>query len=133
MKQIIITRKKKLASVLMPFWIITGQTKMEFMARHGLTHDRVKSDMMGQPIRQLDDISVLDAVGTRIANGQTVTVETDTCTVFAATMDGALSNEIALGCGDDTAIRLTLSAKGGWLAPSYPWLEISEAKQGDIT
>lgn len=128
MKQIVVTRRKQFASSLMPFWIIVGQSKAEFMAKHSLTCDRVKANLMGQPIRQLDDLSVLDAAGTRIANGQTVTLEVadDIRTVFAATMDGALSNEIALGCCGDASIRLTV--KGGLLVPSYPWLEISETE-----
>lgn len=118
----------------MPFWVIAGQSKAEFMARHGLTSDRVKADWQGQPIPQLDDIFVLDAAGTRIANGQTVTLEVsdDIQTVFAATKDGALSNEAQLG-REGAVIRLTLSAKGGMLVPSFPQLEINEAKQGDIT
>lgn len=133
MKRLIITRRKKFSGALMPFWIIAGQSKTEFMAKHGLTNDQIKADLWGQPIPQLDDVSVLDAAGTRILNGQTVTLEVpdDIRTAFAATMDGALSNEMQLG--SDAGIRLTLSAKGGMIVPAYPFLEISEEKQGDIT
>lgn len=134
MKHIIITRKKQFVNALMPFWIITGQPKAEFMEKHGLMSDRVKADLMGQPIQQLHDLSVLDTAGTRILNGQTVTLEVpnEVCTVFAATMAGALSNEVQLGCGGDAPIRLTLSAKGGLFVPVYPWLVIHEAEQEDI-
>lgn len=134
MKRIIITRKKQFVNALMPFWIITGLSKAEFKSKHGLMSDRVKANLMGQPIQQLHDFSVLDHAGTRILNGQTVTLEVsnEMCTVFAATMAGALSNEIQLDCGDDAPIQLTLSAKDGLLAPVYPWLVIHEAKQEDI-
>lgn len=134
MKQIIITRKKQFVNALMPFWIITGQSKAEFMAKNSLSSDRVKANPMGQPIQQLNNLSVLDTAGTRIRNGETVTLEVsdEVCTVFAATMAGALSNEVQPGFGDGAPIELTLSAKDGWLAPVCPWFVMHESKQEAI-
>lgn len=133
MKQVIITRKKKLASAWMPFWIIAGRPKAEFMAAHGLRREHAGTNLFGQPVQQFDDPAVLDVVGIRIANGQTVTLELpdEVCTVFAATITGSLSNEVQLTGGSTEAgietFRLTMKTKGGWMVPSYPWFEQDES------
>ena len=121
-KTLIISRKKKFASALMPYWIIAGISKKDFMEQYGLEGDLCQHSESGHPVPRID-MSILDDIGTRIENGETVKLElVDTVhSVFASTMDGALSNEIVL---DDSPVKqLTLTTKGGFATISYPVFE----------
>ena len=118
-KTLIVTRKKKFASALMPYWIIAGISKNDFMEQYGLVDELCGQSESGHPIPRID-MAVLDEIGTRIQNGETVRIQVeDTAqTVFASTMDGALSNEVTL---DDSLVKhLTLTTKGGFATISYP-------------
>lgn len=133
MKKIIITRKRKFASALVPFWIITTMTKEEFKQRFGLTGDATGVDSLGQPVSRLgaslqEGVGILDSIGNRIGNGKTVSllVGDDVRTVFASTGDGGLSNEIELGEGSEC--RLTLTVRGGWKTASVPYFEAADGK-----
>ncbi len=133
MKKIIIKRKRKFASALMPFWIITTMTKDEFKQRFGLAGDAAGVDSLGQPVSRLgaslqEGIGILDSIGNRIGNGKTVSllVGDDVRTVFASTGDGGLSNEIGLGEGSEFC--LTLTVRGGWKTASLPYFETADGK-----
>ncbi len=121
-RRLFVTRKKKFASALMPYWLITDISKADFMKQYGLEDDLCEHSETGQPIPRID-ASILDTVGTRIRNGETVeiTLKDDSCTLFASTMDGSLSNEVGL---DDSPVqRKTLTTKGGFAKVSYPVIE----------
>lgn len=121
-KTLIVTRKKKFASALMPYWIIAGISKKDFMEQYGLNGDLCDHSESSHPVPRID-MSILDGIGTRIKNGETVRmkVEDTVRSVFASTMDGSLSNEIILD--DSTVNHLTLTTKGGFASISYPLFE----------
>lgn len=123
MKTITITRKRKFASALMPYWIILSPAgKDEFMRRHHLEGDLCQHSETGMPIPRLDT-AVLDGIGIRIANGETVDIEVDDSvkSIFASTMDGSLSNEIPVSSLSGGTLAVT--TKGGFRTVSRPWLE----------
>ena len=89
MKKIVITRKKKFAGAMMPYWIVYQKTKAEFMSEFGLEGDACNMSEAGFPIARLD-VEELDRIGTRIMNGQSVELERadDISDLFVSTMDG---------------------------------------------
>jgi len=123
-RTIVITRKNKFAGSLLPFWIISADVCMQIPARFQ-TIDRVLVDWNGQP-RSTIHVRMLDEIGVRIKNGETVTVEVpdDVTAVYAVTMDGILSNECPLS--GKAECKLVLTVKGGFRQPSYPWFENAE-------
>lgn len=127
MKRIIVTRQKKLASSLMPYWVIPG-SKQAFMAQFGLYGDIVQYGALGQPIQRID-IAVLDANGARIKNGEQIVLDLNdnVYTVFASTQSGSLSNEVYLQGGQFIdgieTYFLNMTTKGGMKTVSYPWFE----------
>ena len=128
MKKITVTRRRKMASAMMPYWIITGISKEEFKHRLDISKEISDHNEWGQPVGQIgenldDGIAILDSIGTRISNGETVEIEVDDNidTIFASTCDGSLSNEVSIKTVND--ISLTLTTKGGWTTVSYPYFE----------
>lgn len=127
MKRIIVTRQKKLASSLMPYWVIPG-SKQAFMAQFGLYGDIVQYGAFGQPVQRID-IAVLDANGARIKNGEQIVLDLNdnVYTVFASTQSGSLSNEVYLQGGQFIdgieTYFLNMTTKGGMKTVSYPWFE----------
>lgn len=120
-KKLIIHRKKKFASALMPFWIITNISKADFMKRHQISDDiSCDIDQTGQPAPRIDFNP--DDYGVRILNGETIEIEISESTksVFAITLDGLLSNEVTLN-PTFTSYKIDLSTKGGFKTPSYPY------------
>ncbi|MCM1006713.1 MAG: hypothetical protein NC485_02095 [Ruminococcus flavefaciens] len=126
MQKIVIKRKRKFASALLPYWVITNINKKEFMCKYNLDGDLCKFNVMGQAIPRIE-ISILDSIGVRISNGQTVEIELDdeVETIFASTMDGCLSNEIKLKdfSINEQSYEIFLSTKGGFKNLSYPYFE----------
>ena len=126
MKQIIVTRKKKLAGAWVPFWIISSDVRDRMAARFQ-TVDEVQLDLHGHPRPSLH-IQMLNEIGTCIRSGETVTVtlEDRVSEIYAVTMDGILSNRVMLingiTVGDAETFRFTLTAKGGFRRPCYPLL-----------
>lgn len=127
MKRIIVTRRKKLASAVMPFWVIPG-SKQAFMAQFGLYGDLCQFDALGQPVARIDP-RVLDSNGARIKNGEQIVLDLrdDIFSVFAATSTGSLSNEVILQGGQFIqgveTFYLNMTVKGGMKSVSYPWFE----------
>ena len=127
MKRIIVTRQKKFASSLMPYWVIPG-SKQAFMAQFGLYGDIVQYGALGQPIQRID-IAVLDANGARNKNGEQIVLDLNdnVYTVFASTQSGSLSNEVYLQGGQFIdgieTYFLNMTTKGGMKTVSYPWFE----------
>lgn len=121
MRSIVITRKKKFASGLLPFWIISADVCVQNSARFQ-TIGEVQVDWNGHP-RSTLHIRLLDEIGVRIGNGETVTVEVpdDVTAVYAVTMDDILSNACPLS--GKAECKLVLTVKGGFRQPSYPWFE----------
>lgn len=116
----------------MPYWIITGITKEDFKHQFDMANELCDYDDWGHPINQVadsltDSISILDSIGARISNGETVEIEVDdnVRSIFASTCDGSLSNEILIeDIKDDT---LLLTTKGGWIKTvSYPYFELKK-------
>lgn len=123
-KTIIITRKRSLASAIVPFWIIASkESKKQFMDNHNWQGELCEHNKNGQPMSRID-IAELDNLGVRIASGQTIAIgiPNDTVSVFACTKDGSLSNEIMPN--EITESRLTIITKGGFRTVSYPSIEI---------
>lgn len=96
------------------------------MCKYNLDGDLCKFNVMGQAIPRIE-ISILDSIGVRISNGQTVEIELDdeVETIFASTMDGCLSNEIKLKdfSINEQSYEIFLSTKGGFKNLSYPYFE----------
>jgi len=89
LEKITVTRKKKFAGAVMPYWIITRVSKAEFCAQYGLDGDKCEQSESGFPVPRID-MSVLDETGTRIGNGETVCIELKDGeeSLFVLTMDG---------------------------------------------
>lgn len=127
MKRIIVTREKKIASALMLYWVIPG-SKQAFMQQFGLVGDLTEHDAFGQPLYRID-ITVLDANGARIKNGEQIALDLNDSifSVFACTRSGSLSNEVYLQSGQLVGgietYYLKMTTKGGFKTVSYPWFE----------
>ena len=120
MKKLIIHRKKRFASALLPFWIITNVSKSDFMREHQISDDTsCDLDLTGHPVKRFDVKP--DDYGEKIANGETLEldIEDDVSSVFAVSVHGLLSNEVLLDSKLD-CYTLELSTKGGFSKPSYP-------------
>lgn len=132
MKKLIIKREKKFASALMPYWVITGMSRQEFIYKFQLQEDRYRLRDTGSRYQAGDTVTSvtiheLGAIGIKLENGQTVTTEIDdnVQTVFACTYDGWVTEEISLAdrlnaSGDH---ELCLSTKGGFTGSSYPYFK----------
>ncbi len=124
MKKIVITRKKKFAGAMMPYWIVYQKTKAEFMSEFGLEGDACNMSEAGFPIARLD-VEELDRIGTRIMNGQTIELELadDISGLFVSTMDGYLSNEINADEYISSEKTVVIDSKGGFKDLSHPVIE----------
>ncbi|MBO4907830.1 MAG: hypothetical protein J5476_00985 [Lachnospiraceae bacterium] len=124
MKKIVITRKKKFAGAMMPYWIVYQKTKAEFMSEFGLEGDVCNMSEAGFPIARLD-VEELDRIGTRIMNGQTIELELadDISGLFVSTMDGYLSNEINADEYISSEKTVVINTKGGFKDLSHPVIE----------
>ena len=124
MKNIKVTRKKKFAGAIMPYWIIFQKSKTEFMSEFGLEGDACRMTEAGFPISRLD-IQKLDNIGTRIMNGQTIELELEdeTAILFVSTMDGYLSNEISVDEYITSGKSVVINTKGGFKDVSHPVIE----------
>ena len=119
MKRITVTRKKKLASAMMPYWIIAGPTKEAFMEAHGFKGDLCEMADSGFAVSRIS-VEELDRIGIRISNGQSAELELpdDVRTLFVSTMDGCLSNEVIVE-GEEFVISTT----GGFRKLPCPVIE----------
>ena len=124
MKKIVITRKKKFAGAMMPYWIVYQKTKAEFMSEFGLEGDACNMSEAGFPIARLD-VEELDRIGTRIMNGQTIELELtdDTSGLFVSTMDGYLSDEVLIDEYINSGKSIVINTKGGFKDLSHPVIE----------
>ena len=120
-----VTRKKKFASAVMPYWIITCMSKSESCSRYGLNGDWCEQSDSGFPVTRID-INVLDKTGTRIQNGQTVSLELQDGdeSLFVSTMDGYLSNEIKLSDLRAKDVKIVITTKGGFADLPHPVVEV---------
>lgn len=123
MQKIIITREKKFASAILPYWIITCISKQDFMLKHGFKEDLCEHERNGQAVSRIE-INELDSIGIRIQNGETVEmiVDDDTNSFFACSMSGSLSNEVKMEGYISHPIAIKLTTKGGFKTVSYPFL-----------
>ena len=124
MKSIKVTRKKKYAGAVMPYWIITQKSKTAFMTEFGLEGDTCEMSEAGFPISRID-ITMLDRIGIRIKNGQTIEIEitNNATTLFVSTMDGYLSNEIKIDEYIASGTDVVINTKGGFKNISHPVIE----------
>ena len=120
MKRIVVTRKKKLASAMMPYWIIAGPSKASFKEAHGFQSDLCEMAESGFAVSRIS-VEELDSIGTRIGNGQTIELEVpdDVSTLFVSTMDGCLSNEAAVD-----GREIIVSTAGGFRKLPCPVIEV---------
>ncbi|SCZ81448.1 hypothetical protein [Pseudobutyrivibrio xylanivorans] len=124
MKKIKVTRKKKFAGALMPYWIIVNERKSIFMNDYALNGDICDITSSGVPVARIS-VEELDCLGTRIMNGQTIEMELndDISTMFISTMDGTLSNEINIDEFVAFEKPIVINTKGGFKNLSYPVIE----------
>lgn len=126
MKKIIISRDKKLASAIVPYWIIIGVSKNEFMNTYDLEEDLCQNDIYGQVIPRIDS-NVLSELGIPIKRGQSIEIELtdDANTLFVCTLHGSLSNEIKLDTivPESGVYQVNITTKGGWKTVSYPYID----------
>ena len=125
MYKITVTRNRRFAASLMPYWIIIGIPKAEFYARFGLNGDSCEMSPAGFPVARLD-ASTLDRIGgIRIKNGQTLELNVVDCNVplFVSTSDGYLSNEIILSDYLSCHDRVFINTHGGFSKLPHPAIE----------
>ena len=122
MKKIFVLRKKAFAGSLLPYWIIVGFKKANFMKKYNMDGDLCDRNEWGTAISRIN-MEELDKIGIRINNGQAIeiSVSDDVNNLFVITMDGCLSNEINLDdCLKTNERRVTIKTKGGFKNLSYP-------------
>lgn len=125
MKKVFVLRKKAFAGSLLPYWIIVGFSKANFMQKYNIDGDLCDMNAWGNAISRIN-IEELDKIGIRINNGQAIeiSVADDVSNLFVITMDGCLSNEINIDdCLKTNERRLTIKTKGGFKNLSYPVVE----------
>ena len=124
MEKITVTRKKKFASAVMPYWIITCMSKADFCAGYGLVGDLCVQSDSGFPVSRID-MKVLDETGTRIGNGETVCIELKDGeeSLFVSTMDGCLSNEVRIEDYRQAGLQINVTTKGGFKTLPHPVVE----------
>ncbi len=124
MKNIQVTRKKKLANAIVPYWIMTHKNKTEFMSEYELKGDACKMSMLGGPVSRLD-MQVLDRFGIRIMNGQSIELELpdEITTLFVSTMHGYLSNEINIDKYIASGDSVVINTNGGFINLPHPVIE----------
>ena len=124
MKNIKVIRKKKFAGAVMPYWIIVHKAKTDFKAEFGFEGDACDMSMAGFPVSRID-MHILDSIGTRILNGQTIELELEdeVKTIFASTMDGYLSNEINVDEYIALGKQVVINTKGGFKNIPHPVIE----------
>ena len=127
MRSVTVTRKKKLAGAIMPYWVITRVGKAEFCSEHGLEGDMCEQSSNGFPVPRID-MSILDGIGTRISSGETVSIELNEGdkSLFVSTVDGCLSNEVSLEDFWETGLKITVTTKGGFMTLPHPVVELPE-------
>lgn len=132
MKKLIIKREKKVASALMPYWVVTGMPRQEFIYKFHIQEDRYRLRDTGRRHQAGDivttvNIHSLEPIGVKLLNGQTVTTEVDDSvkSVFACTSDGWITEELPLDKyrTADGSYELCLSTKGGLTGSSYPYFK----------
>lgn len=135
MKKLIIKREKKFASALMPYWVVTGMSRQDFIYKFQLQEDRYRLRDTGtryQAGNTVTSVTIheLDTIGVKLTNGQTVETEIDdnVRTVFACTYDGWVTEEIMLDnyITADGSYEICLSTKGGLTDSSYPYFKKSK-------
>lgn len=121
MRTLTVTRKGRIAGAMLPYWIISADVIHEMPARFQ-KYTEAKMDVTGHA-RPTIDVGQLDALGVRIGNGETVTMELadDIAAVYACTMDGIISEPAVLPQSD--AIHLTLTTRGGFIRLPHPCFE----------
>ncbi len=119
-----VTRKKKFAGAVMPYWIICQESKNDLMSRLELKGDACEMSEAGFPLPRID-IQELDRIGTRIMNGQTIELELadDILTLFVSTMDGFFSDEINIDEYISMGKSVVINTKGGFKDLSHPVIE----------
>lgn len=124
MKKLIITRKKKFAGALLPYWIMVGTRKKLFMQQYGFEGDLCKMDFQGFAVARID-VKELDRLGTRIGNGQTIEFEVadDVENLFVSTMQGCLSNEVNIDEYLASGKKVVINTTGGFKKLSCPVIE----------
>ena len=124
MNVLTVTREKKFASALMPYWIITCMSKDEFCSRYGLEGDSCGQSDSGFPIPRIDK-NVLDEIGTRIKNGETIDLDLKEGeeSMFVSTMDGYLSNEVRIEDYRASGMKVTITTRGGFKVLPHPVIE----------
>ena len=70
-------------------------------------------------------MKVLDETGTRINNGETITIELKDgeTALFVSTVDGCLSNEVQVNDYWQTGLKITITTKGGFKTLPHPVIE----------
>lgn len=125
MKKVIIKRKRKFASALLTYWIITRVSREEFVTKFNLVKNKYTADNDSSTMTKINiRVTDLDKIGVRISNGQTLELYMydDMKTIFVSTIDGRLTNEIVLDdfLTDEGDYKICLSTKGGFKNVSYP-------------
>ena len=118
MRTLTVTRKGKLAGGMLPYWIISADIINQMPARFQ-KYTEAKMDATGHA-RPTIAVEQLDALGIRIGNGETVTMELehDIAAVYVCTMDGIISEPAVLPQSAD--IHLTLTTRGGFIRLPHP-------------
>ena len=70
-------------------------------------------------------MKILDETGTRINNGETITIELKDgeTALFVSTVDGCLSNEVQLNDYWQTGLKITITTNGGIKVLPHPVIE----------
>ncbi len=120
MKTIHVKRLLKFSSVFLPFWIVFGVDKGQFMKLFHLQDDLTCEMDGAYPLSRLGESNPTE-YGVPIFAGKALTIVSDRSipSLFVMTSEGLLSNEV---CFDSEADRceIEISVEGGWRSPSHP-------------
>ena len=120
MKTIRVRRLVKFRSALLPFWIVFGIEKSQFMKLFHLQDDLTCDLDVAFPISRLGEKNLAE-YGVPIRVGKTLTIIShhNISSLFVMTREGLLSNEVCFESETDRC-KVEISVEGGWRTPSHP-------------
>lgn len=114
--KVTIHRKRRFAAALVDYWVMAGIDREEFISR--MQPPACKDgDWEGEFIT----VKELVEQGTRIKNGQTVTLELEgeNASLFVVSGNGTMSDAVSLFLKGGN-VRCEIDTKGGWAKPPCP-------------
>ena len=124
MKTIHFKRLAKFRSSLVPFWVILGIRKSQFMELARPNDDPERTDSSEEVYDHAYDLD-LNQYGFMIWSGKekTITVSDDEISLFVMADYTVLSNEVIIPQGSEQ-VEIEISLEGGWNTPVNPIVRV---------